>query len=629
MYKRLKGIHMKKLFICSVILAALSITSCSDFLTTTPAGPVDENTLLTEEGIAQMVTGMYATLHNRDYFNATLSNYAYGDVMGGSANKGSNYADQPDFTNLEVYSITIDNPYLRTKWRSVYDGVFRANTVLNMAGKMKDQLTAKDGEVKDYYTELEAQARFFRAFWHFEGIKLFGAAIPYVGLEEFQTSVNPKVSNKDESGSFIYIWDKVADDFKFAYDNLPSTWGVDFGRANKWAAGAFLAKLKVYQSSPYTGIDNGTSSKWAEAKTILEDIMANGKDNKNNSFKLANTYETLYTAGQSDWTGESVFDIQMTISGTQENLSSINGGPHTGMGGKLGPGGWGFYQPSNELVNSHIVDADGLPLLNKDYQKKPALSVKISETNLNPKTDLTVHTDPRLDISVGRFHVPYWDYEVPTEVSGWIREVSNGGYYLNKKNQPKKADRGSLSVPTIASSTAKNFHLFRYADVLLLYAEVLIETGDNVGARQYVNQVRERAAKGYVGAVDPATMEPGTSTYVLDDKVNNTTKTNAAANYRIGLYEASQFDTKPKALEALRFERKLELAMEGHRWYDLARWGIVAAEINDYLDYERPFFGTKFASSQYNAKWVTMPIPVEEIVTMAGVLHQSANWVVD
>ena len=214
---------------------------------------------------------------------------------------------------------------------------------------------------------------------------------------------------------------------------------------------------------------------------------------------------------------------------------------------------------------------------------------------------------------------------VPATIDGWIREITNGGPYLNKKNIPKKADNGSLSVSTSAGSTAKNYHLIRYADLLLWYAEALIETGDLASARTCVNQVRARAANGYVKAANPDNMEPTASSYVLDDKVNGKSAANAAANYRIGLYPEAQFATKDKALEALRFERKVEMAMEGHRWYDLARWGIVAAELSNFIDYEQQFLG-KYSGSTYENKWVTMPIPNNQIITMEGLLVQNENW---
>lgn len=617
---------MKKIVIYASMIALLVSAGCSDFLDIKPVGAKAESDFLTPEGIRQVMTGMYARLNNTNSFNGTLSNYAYGDVMGGDANKGSNFADQPDFTNIELYSFTTNNGYFNTKWGSCYDGVFRANVLINMCDKIKDQLTSISGVSKDYYTETIAQARFIRAFWHFEVIKLFGAAVPYVSDADYAASVNPQISNVDGSGNFIYIWDKVAEDFQFAYDNLPNTWPTkEKGRANKWAAAAFLAKVKLYQSSPYNGT-NGGSNKWAEVKSLLETIMANGVDNNGTKFRLAGTYEELYVAGKSDWTGESVFDIQMTISSTQTNTNTINGSPHIGMSGALGNSGWGFYQPSYEYVNAHIVNANGLPYTDKSYRNMPALTTA-SEKGANiPKTDLAVYTDPRLDISTGRFQVPYWDWAIPTSIDGWIRELNNGGYYLNKKNIPKKADKGSLSVTTSATSTAKNFHLLRYADVLLWYAEALIETGDYQGARQYINQVRARAGNGYVKAADPSTMAATTSPYVLDNKILGTTQPNAAANYRIGLWPESQFASKEGATAALRWERRIEMGMEGHRWYDLARWNIVADEITEYINYEKQYL-TKFDKSAYNSEWVTMPIPYSEILTMDGVLVQNPNWV--
>lgn len=613
---------MKKLFIYSAIATLFTMGSCSDFLQIDPVGKVSEPDFLSKEGVTQLTTGMYAKMHNDEYFAGTLSNYAYGDVMGGSANKGSNFTDQPDFTSLEVYTFASDNGYLNLKWKACYNGVFFANNLINVSNKVQGDLSATPGQSKDFYTETIAQARFFRAFWHFEVVKLFGAAVPYVGDADVAANVNPQVSNIDESGNYIYVWDKMIEDLQYAYDNLPDTWTTEKGRINKWAAAALLAKVKMYQSSPYNG-KNGTQNRWGEVKTMLEEVMANGKDNNGTKYKLADTYQQLYTAGESDWTGESIFDIQMAVSGTVEQTCNINGAWHIGFSGALGTGGWGFYQPSYDLVNSHIVNTDGLPKMDGSYKNDPALSV-LDDAKI-PHTDLTVYTDPRLDISTGRFETPFLDWTVPTIIDGWIREVTNGGLYLNKKNIPRKADKGSTSVTDQTCSTAKNFHLIRYADLLLWYAETLIETGNPQEAGKYINQVRARAAKSYVKAVDPATMAEAASSFVLDDKVNGKQGVNAAANYRIGLYPASQFASKEKALQALRFERKLEMALEGHRWYDLVRWGIAGEELNSYVKYEAKYL-SKYKNSVYNANWVTLPIPLNEIQKMDGVLVQNENW---
>lgn len=620
---------MKKLFIYSALIAAAlgGMTSCSDFLSVDPVGKTSEPDYLNKGGIDQIITGVYSKLHdytNSDYWGASLSNWYYGDVMGGSANKGSNFTDQPDFTSLETYTFAADNSYIQAKWKSCYNGVFTANNLINMANKAEEvvKLSGMAGESKDYLTETIAQARFFRGFWHFEAVKTFGAAVPYVSDADVAANVNPQVSNVDESGNYIYIWDKVIEDLQYAYDNLPDTWSTDLGRINKWIAGSLLAKVKMYQSSPYNGT-NGTQNRWAEVKSLLDEIMSNGKDNKGTRYCLAQTYDDLYTAGISDWTGESVFDIQMAISGTQTNTNAINGAPHVGFQGALGTGGWGFYQPSYDLVNSHIVDANGLPKMDGSYQNDPVLT-SIDESSV-PHTDLTVYTDPRLDVTTGRFNTPYLDWSVPTTISGWIRELSNGGPYLHKKGIPRKADKGSLSVSTQSASTAKNFHLIRYADMLLWYAEALIETGNPQEAGKYINQVRARAAHNYLKAADPATMAETTSTFVLDDKVNGTQGANAAANYRIGLYPDSQFSTKEKATQALRWERKIEMALEGHRWYDLVRWGTAADELNKYIAFESKYLG-KYQNKYYNPKWVTLPIPQKEIQLMNGILVQNENW---
>ena len=619
---------MKKVLIyfAMAVVLALGSTSCSDFLEIEPVGAVNETNLTDQEGINYLLTGMYSALNipaatTNSYFGASLTNYTYGDVMGGDANKGSTAADQSDFTLLETFSFTTDNSYIKRKWVAVYDAVARAN----LAGLIKDELSAIPGQEKDFYTEAIAQARFMRGFYLFEGIKNFGAAIPYVSLEDYESSVNPLISNVDESGNYIYIWEQVAEDLQYAYDNLPGAWPEEPGRANKWAAGAFLAKLRIFQSSPYNGT-NGTSNKWTEAKSILETVIANGTDSKGTKYTLTPSYETLYTAGESDWTGESVFDVQMAISGTQYYTNAINGNSHISLSGKIGSG-WGFYQPSYDLVNAHMVDENGLPYLDKSYQSKTSVTT-IDGDNV-PHTDLTVYTDPRVDVSAGRFNVPYMDWDIPVTIDGWIRDLANGGPFLNKKNLPKKADKGGLSLTTTGGSTAKNFHLMRVAELYLLYAEACIETGDINTAREYINKVRARAAQSCIMAADANNnMALTSSPYVLEDKVSGNAIANTAANYRIGLYPASGW-TVDKAIKALRFERRIELAMEGHHWYDLVRWNAASEELGNkgsgFLAYEKRYL-LKYQSATYPDRLVTLPIPNDEIVTMEGVLVQNENW---
>ena len=625
---------MKKtlLYSAMALAATMTMSSCGDdFLVLEPVGAVTEQTLMDATGVEYVLTKAYANLYapGRDYFSCPLVNYAWGDVFGGDANKGSEFADQSDFTDIETYSFNSSNGYLRSKYRYIYDGVKYANDAERIA-----RLTAEAGGITDAKLNLVlAQTAFLRGLFHFEAIKMFGAAVPYISYEASISATDPKVSNVDENGNYIFIWDNVIADFDFAMNNLPETWGKgEQGRANKWAAAAYKAKVMIYQASPYTGAENGAgkTANWASAKSLLEQIINSGVDAKGQKYKLADTYEELFTAGKSDWTGESVFDIQATFIGiSNNNTSALLGGSHIAMAGALG-GGWGFFQPSVYLTSSMKVDANGLPVSDLgDTMSKPAKVPDLDkdgnpqyddEGNLKTKelinTELDIFVDPRLDYAVGRFGVPYYDWGTPTTVGGWVRATSNGGYYLNKKYMPKKADKGSLSSTNSTGSTVKNHHLIRLADIYLLYAECCIETGDNATALEYINKVRARAANSYVKADATTTGGP----YVLEDLVNGTVKEGAAGNYRIGLWPAGT-----DARQALIAERHMELAMEGHRWFDLARWGIAQSSVQNFINYESQYL-VKYSGKTYSASWVMFPIPNDEIVTMQGLLVQNSAW---
>ncbi len=613
---------MKKIFIYFAIVALLSTTACEDFLTVRPVGVVDEEGLLTEQGLDWMITGMYSSLYLSTQ-NSTLANFTYGDVVGGDFNKGSEANDQPDWGALELFLFTGTNSYISRPYTEYYNGVFKANVVLDMASKMLDK-----GEITEAEKAvIDAQAKFIRGIWYFELIKLYGPAVPWVGLEEYQSAVNPLVSNVDESGAYIYIWDNLFADFQYAMDNLPETWDAsNIGRPNSWAAAAYLAKAKMFRSSPYNGTYD-SQDLWGEVKTLLEDIMTEGVTSNGLPYDLHDNYFDLFTAGSSDNLAENVFEIQQVLVGTSTSGNTLWGaGSYRSMA--LIQGGWGFTNPSQDHVQSYMVDADGLPLLGGGYRNEPAVSQRVGATT-TISTDLDVYMDPRIDMNVGRFGVPFFDWDVPTSFDGYIRDVSNGGIYYPKKHMPRKEDQGTLSSAGRGggTSTTKNFHLIRYAEILLWYAETLINTGDPDGARQYVNQVRERAANSYEKHADvvdgTVTLTP--SAFVMDNQFTGTAGTDAAGNYRLGPWPASQFDTEEEAYEALRAEYRAELGGEGRRWYDLTRWGIATEELNAYADYEGQFL-TRYQSAVYNDKFVCMPLPFDQIVTMDPLLVQTENW---
>lgn len=616
---------MKKAILYSAIALATSfgMSSCGDsFLLIDPAGSVSEGTLTTEEGIDMVLTGAYSSFNSMTQTAwmgyGSLFNFVYGDVVGGDANKGSTAGDQPDWTQLETFTFSPSNGYIAGKWSSVYEAVKRANNVLKMAEDMGDALPNR--------AVIEAQAKFIKAVWMFEGIKMFGAAIPYITLEDYKANTDPAIGNIDESGNYIYVWDKVEADLRDAINGLPATWtgsgyGLgQYGRATSWMAKAVLAKLYMYWASPYNGNMSSNSAKMSEAKSLLADIINSGVDAKGKKYQLIQNYGDLFDANSPDcdWGGEGVFDVQLTISGTQTDTNAIASNPAIGQAGASGLGGWGFYQPTYDFANSFIVDANGLPLSTDAYRAQPRLTQMVSTSAGDiPQTDLTVAVDPRIDFTMGRFNVPFLDYGTPTAINGWVRDPNNAGLYMNKKNLPYISDRGSTSVSTAVASSAKNYHVIRFADILLLYAECLINDGDLDGAKNYINQVRARAANDFVKA-DATTV----GSYSLDDKVNGKSVAGAAGNYRVGLY--TSFSSKDEAITALRAERRAELGMEGHRWFDLARWGVAAEVLNDYVSYEGQFFPNKY--SNYGKNWVMFPIPYNQIVTAMGRFKQNADW---
>ena len=607
-------INMKKVLLYSAFaLGTLTMsTGCGDdFLLLTPVSSTSEATLSNAEGVDYLLTGAYSTLNSMlssagGMGEASLTNWVWGDIAGGDANKGSTASDQPDLTQIETWSWSTANGYIKNRWDAVYESVKRCNAVISLATKLEAELPNA--------AQIIAQAKFLKGFWLFEGIRIYGPAIPYVTVEDYEANTDPQVSNVDEGGNYVYIWNKVEQDLLDAVAGLPETWPAgQEGRATSWQAKAVLAKFYIYMSSPYDGSAGyAPADKWSAAAGLLDDIIANGKDAKGQKYTLAPTYDALWHVDTSDWTGESVFDIQFTINGTTSQTNSPHHTHATEFSGALGQGGWGFYQPSFEFVNSHIVDANGLPLSFAEYTAHKPLTPMGSAN-----TDLSVFTDPRIDVNVGRFGVPYLDYLTPDAVAAFIRDYGNGGMYFNKKNHAWKAERAGAST-TNPVSTSVNYHIIRFADILLWRAEIAINEGDLATALNYINQVRARAAKSYVAAESGITK----GTYVFDNKVDGTTGVDAAANYRIGLYPS--FSSAAEAREALEREMRIEFGMEGHRWFDIARWGKVADVLNAYAKAESQYLG-KFVNT-YSPSWVNFPIPQSEVQTAQGRFVQTPAW---
>jgi starch-binding outer membrane protein, SusD/RagB family len=138
--------------------------------------------------------------------------------------------------------------------------------------------------------------------------------------------------------------------------------------------------------------------------------------------------------------------------------------------------------------------------------------------------------------------------------------------------------------------TSVNYSIIRYAEVLLWAAECEVEIGSLENARALVNIVRQRAVN---------------SCQVMNGS-------EPAANYLVGTYSSTWTD-KAFARNAVRFERRIELALEGHRFFDLVRWGIAATYINKYLQVEQTRIDHIKGATFTAGKNEYFPIPQKEI----------------
>lgn len=175
----------------------------------------------------------------------------------------------------------------------------------------------------------------------------------------------------------------------------------------------------------------------------------------------------------------------------------------------------------------------------------------------------------------------------------WVRDQGNGGPYEGKKHLFYRTDVGTNTFATNVRLNANNYRMVRLSHVYLWLAECEIEVGSLEKAREYINLIRKRAANPD-GFVKLDTGQP-------------------AANYVVGQY-TGPFADKAAARTAVRFEHRLEFAMEGHRFFDLVRWGIADQTLNAYMSKEKRLRSYFNNATFVKGKHEYYPIPLQEIL---------------
>lgn len=574
--------------IASVICATLLLTACSDnYLEYEPEGVLSSENVATAENAESLVIAAYAGIANDEMIGPLTHQWVFGSVRSDDAYKGGGGRGDVDVIDkYEQYNLTIadmgDWMAPRT-WTNFYKAISRANFALSVINDIPD------GEYAQKTTR-QAELRFLRAHSHFM-LKLIFKKIPYITENLTQEEIGQMSNDVDNDA----LWNTIAEDFLFAYENLPQA-QEQVGRADRNAAAAYLAKLRLFQAYEQNDQHQVTSINTGRLQEVIDyadKVIGNLQPDFGENF-----LDGFDNGPESIWAAQFSINDGTTV-GRVSFVTGLNSPHGTGLYGCCG-----FHLASQNMVNSFKTDANGLPLF--DTFNNSDIFTNIDANGTTPP-DSGLSVDPRIDHTVGIPGRPF-KYRNTVNDSGdmvynfsWARDPGVYGYFGNMKEQ-QAPDCSCYVKEGPFVGTSKNVDFIRYADVLLWKAEALIQLNRWDEALPLINQVRNRAAASTQRPIDAG----------------------AADIYAISPY--SSFPSKDYALKALMFERRLEFAMEGHRWYDLVRWGIAEETLNAYLAEEK----TKrdfLANAQFTAgRDEYYPIPQREIDFTGGLYVQNPGY---
>ncbi len=548
--KTVKSYIRNASFAATFVSLAMFATSCDDMLDTKPQGVFTSEQIGEDEAL-DLVTSAYATLlchyfGNNESFAGPINNWVI-DVRSDDALKGGDGVTMEGYMHqLEIGNVQSDNAVIDFKWRNNYFSISRCNTAIKsiLASGALDEKTKAS-----FVSEMKT----LRAYYYFDMYRLF-EKFPYFD----ETVADPsQVSASQYTREQILGF--IKEDLREAYRNLPET-QEEVGRFNRYVAAAILAKVALF------------SSDWDEVETYAGYVIESGKYQLYPNFldiskpELNNQYE-------------SVMAVQFSSANSPDQFNFNNCLNCTYSEGNLYGNGDDFYLASQDLVNSFRTDVNGLPFLDGTSNSEDITSA-----------DYAGNVDPRLDFTLGRIGMPWRGY---TYNEKWCRNLELYGQYSGKKPYPSPDSPYVTTgiVPWGASSL--NYIIIRYADVLLMKAEALIEQNKNLDeARTLINDVRAKAARSVDPSYTPIDCNP------------------MVASYAVGEYPATGW-SQEYARRAVRHERRVELAMEGHRWFDLLRWGTVVETVNKYYEFETKF-QAYYSGASLTDDELYFPVPLSQ-----------------
>ena len=575
-------------FILTGLLLAFIVVSCSeDFLEYEPEGVLSSENVKTADNAESLVIAAYASIANDDMIGPLTNMWVYGSVRSDDSYKGGGgRGDVGEVDRYEQYYLTVpDQGELMAPrtWTNYYKAISRANFALSVINDIPEE----EYQIK---TIRQAELRFLRAHSHFMLKRIF-KKIPYI-TEELSQEEIAETSNDIPNQE---LWNKIADDFKFAYDNLPQAQD-EVGRADKSAAAAYLAKVKLYQAYEQNEshqVVNINQAMLEEVIQYADEVTGSLEPDYGNNFLVE--YEN---GPESIWAAQFSIDDGTRV-GRVSFVTGLNSPHGTGLYGCCG-----FHLASQNMVNAFQTNNEGLPLLDT-FNNSDILNDVQEDGTVEINSGLSV--DPRLDHTVGIPGRPF-KYRNTVNSEGdmiynftWARDPGVYGFFGNMKEQ-QAPDCSCYVKEGPFVGTSRNVIFIRYADVLLFKAEALIQLDRYEEALPLINEIRERAA-----ASSTRPVEAGASNI-----------------YNVELYDS--FPSKEFAWKALKFERRLEFGMEGPRFFDLVRWGEAAETLNAYLEEEktkRDFLANAFFTAGRDEYY---PIPQREIDFTGGLYVQNPGY---
>ncbi len=504
-----KSNKMARIVFLLAIPLLFMASGCKKFLDRKPLTATLDD--IKQGGIQGQVFGLYSAIKDYDIGN-TFGGIPWQGVhnfRSDDSEKGSDAADGAEWVApFDQYNYVKDLWATNYYWEAHYRMINLTNTALQTADSLK--LASIDDRVNI------AEARFFRAFAYFDMVRTFGE-IPKIDFRIY----TPSQANIAKS-PISAIYALIDADVQYAIANLPTEWGNQYpGRLTSGAARTLGAKAHLFRGN------------FGQALSLTQAVISSGK------YSLVPTYHSQFKdAGENG--PESILEWQNYMG---PNRTDDYGSWYATCQGVRAPNasgwnlGWGWNTPTDVFVN-HFAAGD----------PRKGSSVLFSGQSDDPSTGGYGGTLPNyiLDPVPGPLPRKYWNKKVYADPAmrqstGWL----DGAYWINQR-------------------------VYRYADVLLMAAECMNETGAGAQAITLVNQVRSR----------------------------------------VGLAGIT-FTTQAALRTAIKNERRSELGLEGERFFDLVRWGDAVSVLGP-LGY------------QHRARYY--PIPQPEINKSGGILIQNPEW---